>query len=121
MLVAHPVLSYYPKAEIDIKNTKIPNRKASDLDDNWLKFLQDNPENLKPKGKKYSIDQFCRYTIESTENGELLYNTLKLVKQKRENPGFNLQGIEFLRNQNLKFKKKKANKPLTIDFKYYAF
>lgn len=116
-----PAQAYYPKAEVDIRNTKIPNRTASQLDDLWLSFLKSNPENIKPAGKKYSIDQFCRYTVESSANGEVLYDTIKLVKQKRENPSYNLAAIEFLRSQNLKLKKKKADKPLTIDFKYYAF
>ncbi len=116
-----PTQAYYPKGEVDIKNTKMPNKRATELDNLWLAYLKDNPENIKPAGKKYSIDQFCRYTVDLTANGNLAYDTLKLIKQKRANPGYNLAAIEFIRSQNLKLKKRKADKPLTIDFKYYAF
>lgn len=121
LLVGLNAQAYYPKAEVDIKNTKLGNRKLEELDSMWFQYLQENSESLRPTGKKYTIDQSCRYTIESNENGDLLFDTIKLVKQKRENPTYNLEAINFLREQNPNLKKKKADKPLTIDFKYYAF
>lgn len=113
--------AYYPKAEVDVKNSKLNNRKLEELDQAWFLFLEDKTEVLRPKGKKYTVDQSSAFTIDTNENGDLLYPTLKRIKQKRENPDFNLAAIEFLRNQNINLKKKNAEKPITINFKYYAF
>lgn len=120
-LLEFPVNAYYPKAEFDVKNSKLSTKKLEELDQAWFLFLEDKREVLLAKGKSYTIDQASSFTIESNTNGDLLYSTLKKLKEKRENPDYNLAAIEFLRSQNLNLKKKKDDKPITVSFKYYAF
>ena len=69
---------------------------------------------------EYRVDQSCEFEFALNDKSELHIDSLKLSEHKN-NFDYNLKAIEFLRENPLKLKKKKADKASSIKFLYFAF
>lgn len=118
--VIFPARAYYPNGVIKLHNAKLLKRDIEKLGDQWLAFLQEEPDLLKAKDKDYKVDQYCSFTAKLDADGHVDLNSLKLLKHK-DNFAYNLRAIEFLRANTIVFEQKNNNKDIEIEFKYFAF
>jgi len=115
-----PAYSYYPSGVFKVHNAKIMKSNIERIGNQWLQFLDEKPEILKSKTKNFKEDQYCKFSAQLNEDGQINLDSLKLLKHK-SNFQYNLRAIEFLRANNPKFKIKDPKKLIEIEFKYYAF
>jgi hypothetical protein len=115
-----PAYGYYPSGVVKLHNAKIQKSNSEKLGDQWLEFLDEKPEILKSKTKNFKEDQYCKFSAQLNNDGQIILDSLKLLKHKN-NFQYNLRAIEFLRANNPKFKIKDFKKLIEIEFKYFAF
>lgn len=113
-------MAYYPSVDIKFKNVKVKSSTVENYQNNFLEFLSDSPEVLRPEGKKYKEDQFCSFSLEVDSEGDFLLDTIKVEKMGK-NISYNLKAIEFLRQNPIKLHKRNDEKPVIIEMKYLAF
>jgi len=115
-----PAYGYYPSGVIKLHNAKILKSNSDRLGSQWLHFLDEKPEILKSKTKNFKEDQYCKFSAQLNEDGQINLDSLKLLKHKN-NFLYNLRAIEFLRANSFKFQIKNPKKLMEIEFKYFAF
>ncbi|MCE2929626.1 MAG: hypothetical protein LW817_08370 [Candidatus Caenarcaniphilales bacterium] len=122
VLIAGSAYAYYPATVFKFKNCKIRPRQVENLEDSFLKYLEDHQAILTAKNKKYKVDQLASFDFELDEKGNIDFNSTKVNKNKKStNIDFNLQSLDFLRSQKLKLEKKSEDKAITVLVKYLAF
>ena len=116
-----PAKAYFPKIHLDFDNVKMKRIYKERAELALLNYLEDYPEVLKPAGKRYKKDQYCKYEMELLSKNKVDVTSIKVL-DKKKNLSYNLKVIEFLRGyKEFNIEKKDEDKPITISFKYYAF
>lgn len=122
LLTSQSILAYYPSMKLNFKNVKIKRSEKEKIKVALLEYLEEKPEILKADHQRYKVDQYCLYEMDlKPETNEIDLSTIKVLDDKT-NLSYNLRIIEFLRQyKNIDLKKKEADQPIQIAFKYFAF
>ncbi len=118
-----PAQAYYPSTKIEFENVDIKRKHRVKIQDALLEYLDEYPEVLKPEGKRYKKDQYCKYQVMADPDSKgLKLETIKVLDEKK-NIEYNLKVIDFLRsyNKELKINVEDPLKPIVMEFKYFAF
>lgn len=114
------VQAIYPSGIIKIHNAKLKSMGIEKLNKKWFEFIYEYPEVLTPAGKKYKVDQYCSFSLELDTNGNIMANSIKLLKHK-QNFKYNLKAIQFLKETEVVFTKVDATKPVELEMIYESF
>ncbi len=114
------VQAIYPSGIVKIHNAKLKSIGIEKLNKKWFEFIYEYPEVLTPEGKKYKVDQYCSFSLELNSNGNIMIDSIKLLKHK-QNFKYNLKAIQFLKETELTFSKIDATKPVELEMIYESF